>query len=910
MQVLCARNGALALVAALAAIAFPAIAADGQAQWLNAVEVIVGGSAHSAFDIAEDGSGGAIVAWEDATGIYVQRLDASGARQWANGHQLSSTGVAPNIRAAAAGGAFVTWSETTGVYAQRVDASGSALWTAGGVKVANPGTGPTANLAPRVVGDGSGGAFICWDVQSGSTSTARLAYVSAAGTVPAPGVDGIALGVSGGAPTHRDIVSDASGGAIVVWVDAALDVVAQRVDAGTPWGATPTVVSNDSRVEGPLRAAEDGAGGVLVVWRAQLSDVQVRAQRLNNAGSAQWATNGLIVVDSDVVGGDPGHWQNFRHGTDIVSDGAGGAIVTWTDWRHAFPVTNPGDDDVYAQRISSGGSVLWTGFGVQMAPLITGGGLAPGSQRFPWIVADGQGGAIVVYQDNGAPSAWHVVATRLDLDGNAHFTTYIDWQAGPSYADQLAPQVVFDGGGPTPPGLVAVWDDRRNGPADLYAQKLELSSPANDTCSNALTVGPGLHEDSLAGATLSGSSNCGGAAADVWFRLEMPADGTLVATTCGTHDLPGVDAGVDTVLSLHSACPGSTANEIVCDDDWSSGDPHGCTGSDLGTIRDSAVWTHQTAGSDLWIRVSRYATSTNGSLPAAPVGDPRSAAERSLQQRLLHRSRAARRLEHRRDDRGQRELRAEQPAGCLVPLRAAGQRDDPRRHLRDARPVRPGHRRRYRDFDARRLPRHGGQRVPGRLQPRLARGQRADPLCPRRRGRAVGFGARDGCRAVSSGLDPRRARSGLARRGVPARALGRLSGRRRRARRRCRRRHPADARPVARSDRDELGRLVPAGRRLRGLPRRARQLRQPRPDRLHDVGSDELRLGARAWRRLLLDRTDQRLQRRFLRAELVARHGRGVSAGLARRLRSAGRGRLPVGRLPTARRGASRRAVS
>ena len=58
-----------------------------------------------------------------------------------------------------------------------------------------------------------------------------------------------------------------------------------------------------------------------------------------------------------------------------ISDGAGGAIVTWTDNRN-------GNQDIYAQRINASGTVQWTPDGVALC--------AEGHLQYgPSMVSDG-----------------------------------------------------------------------------------------------------------------------------------------------------------------------------------------------------------------------------------------------------------------------------------------------------------------------------------------------------------------------------------------------------------------------------------------------------------------------------------------------------------------------------------------
>ena len=69
----------------------------------------------------------------------------------------------------------------------------------------------------------------------------------------------------------------------------------------------------------------------------------------------------------------------------------------------------------------------------------------------------------------------------------------------------------------------------------------------------------------------------------------------------GTHDDPGVDQGMDTVLSIHKECPGTTSNEMACNDDWLGFPP--CLG-DAGVRRDSLVSVHINKLQTVYIRVA------------------------------------------------------------------------------------------------------------------------------------------------------------------------------------------------------------------------------------------------------------------------------------------------------------------
>jgi hypothetical protein len=182
----------------------------------------------------------------------------------------------------------------------------------------------------------------------------------------------------------------------------------------------------------------------------------------------------------------------------------------------------------------------------------------------------------------------------------------------PGNEQPLHPDVAV---GPNGAALV-VWDDAREAPVndrDMYGA-IWAGLP-NDQFVEALPIGVGTHTGTLFGATNDGASDCGnaGASPDVWYLFTAPDDGELRVSTCGTNDLPGIDLGVDTVLSLHAA--GSPDANIAgqCNDDWpGSADPVACSGQDDGLSRDSALVYAMTAGEHVWIRVTSFSGATTG----------------------------------------------------------------------------------------------------------------------------------------------------------------------------------------------------------------------------------------------------------------------------------------------------------
>ena len=88
----------------------------------------------------------------------------------------------------------------------------------------------------------------------------------------------------------------------------------------------------------------------------------------------------------------------------------------------------------------------------------------------------------------------------------------------------------------------------------------------------------GSAESAVAACGMSDTTN------DVWYRYTAAADGVLRVNTCGS--------AYDTVLSIHSGCPGSAANQLACNDD------------SCGTS--SSVSIPASSGTTYWIRVSGW----------------------------------------------------------------------------------------------------------------------------------------------------------------------------------------------------------------------------------------------------------------------------------------------------------------
>ncbi len=90
-----------------------------------------------------------------------------------------------------------------------------------------------------------------------------------------------------------------------------------------------------------------------------------------------------------------------------------------------------------------------------------------------------------------------------------------------------------------------------------------MAQPANNNCSSAIAITPGTaYSGNTTAATNDGSAGCGTTAGsrDVWYKYTATVNKLLVVDLCAA-------ASYDSVLSIHSGCPGTTANALACNDD-------------------------------------------------------------------------------------------------------------------------------------------------------------------------------------------------------------------------------------------------------------------------------------------------------------------------------------------------------
>ncbi|MEO5616302.1 MAG: hypothetical protein ABIS67_00880 [Candidatus Eisenbacteria bacterium] len=359
-------------------------------------------------------------------------------------------------------------------------------WAACGAPVS---IDPRDRVALITLADGDGGVFAVWqDIHPVSLRADLYAHRLGAEGAPAAGwpAGGRALTTDPGGQFDQVAIPDASGGFLIAWADDRADsmggsnpdIYALRVTAaGTNaagWNSGGTRLTASRRAQQWPALAPDGAGGGFVAWGQPAAgspdDGEIVLQRVLGDGTPApgWPDSGIVIA------GGPG----ARGSPTVVTDEAGGCIVAWDDGRGI-------DNDIYAQRVTAAGGVLWSANGV----------LACGGTRqqvTPRGVPDGAGGIVLAIQDlvTGQFTSLDLLAQRLDSGGSpAPGWTTAGVGVCRAPLAQVNHHITTDGAG----GAFVGWDDYRTNQSRSFVQHVlgsGLFAPGWDTNGNTASTSP------------------------------------------------------------------------------------------------------------------------------------------------------------------------------------------------------------------------------------------------------------------------------------------------------------------------------------------------------------------------------------------------------------------------------------
>lgn len=437
------------------------------AQWSSnsAVNTVVCNETHTQnwFQIASTSDGGSIVVWTDNRNgnddIYGQKFNSSGAEQWtANGIPIcnaSNQQTVPKLISDGSGGAIIIWEDMRNgsdydMYAQRVNSSGVAQWTSNG-KVISAASNHQAN--PNIVSDGAGGAIIVWvDFRNGNNNQDIYGKrINSDGSTNWGGTDGIAFTSQSGNQDQIEIVSDGGNGAVISFrsdFSGNYDIYVQKVNSNgsIQWGTDGVDICAATNNQQNHKIISDGFTGYFITWEDRRTDSNgdIYAQRINSSGSPQWTTDGIAIASN----------QTYAEAIPvIIGDGSLGAIIVWN--------SNVNNWDIYAKRINSDGSTNWGGtHGIAIENTF-------GNEQSPQIISDGSNGVIITYYGNPV-ATYDIYTQKINSSGSKQWTSNGVIICNAS-TNQVGPYIVADGAG----GGVMIWDDPRNGNNDIYIQNVK-----------------------------------------------------------------------------------------------------------------------------------------------------------------------------------------------------------------------------------------------------------------------------------------------------------------------------------------------------------------------------------------------------------------------------------------------------
>ena len=408
-----------------------------------------------------------LVVWEDSrTGDY----DIHGARVTPGGVVLDPGGFqicgAPDLQFAPSpafdGTNFlVVWADRRSgveydIHGARVTPSGVVLDPTGVLL-----SGATGRQGePTLAFDGTTYLVVWFDERDGvGDSNIYGTRVDKTGAALDPA--GIPICTASGGQRHPDLAFNGTD-YLVLWLDertsVASDIYASRVSiAGTVLDTAGIAVCTEADVQQRPGVVQDQTG-FLTVWqdRRNGTDSDIYGARLDGNGAVLDAGGVALVA------------ANETQERPVVIKGQTDFLVTWHD-------TRSGGSDIYGARITSdpiAGIGLLDGQGFVVSRGFNG-------QLTPAIASDGAG-FLVVWQDRRNGLDLDIFGTRVDSTNGVLDPAGIPIST--ATGDQAQPRLAFDG-----TRYLVVWQDERNGTADIYGARVDLAGTVLDSTGIAIS---------------------------------------------------------------------------------------------------------------------------------------------------------------------------------------------------------------------------------------------------------------------------------------------------------------------------------------------------------------------------------------------------------------------------------------
>jgi hypothetical protein len=229
------------------------------------------------------------------------------------------------------------------------------------------------------------------------------------------------------------------------------------------WAENGVPVRGDTGDQISLQVVHDGSDAAIYVWvdtEAAICGTNVYAKKLDAAtATAQWVVQAISG------------WIN--HSLDVVPDGTGGVMFTLE--QHACV---PSNSAIIAQRLSgASGAPQWSGTtGVEVCS-------SAQDPKHPRIVSDGNGGAIVAWDDARSGNR-DIYAQRSTASDGSPLWTVNGVAIAAAAGDQTHPRIVAANADT----VIITWQDNRSGDDDIYAQCINIADGTPRWTANGVKV--------------------------------------------------------------------------------------------------------------------------------------------------------------------------------------------------------------------------------------------------------------------------------------------------------------------------------------------------------------------------------------------------------------------------------------
>jgi hypothetical protein len=255
------------------------------------------------------------------------------------------------------------------------------------------------------------------------------------------------------------VVPSDDGGVFISWVDRRdpndWDIYVQKMDryGNAVFQENGRSVCTASGNQSNIQMISDDMGGVILVWNDNRNaiDMNIYGQNIRWDGTVSWEENGTALTDS--------HYPSVQLDPRIIPDGTGGFLMSWVNdtW-----VDDPMDyfiREIYVQKFLSYGGRYW----LNDVKIVE----EQDHTLRPEMVSDGEGGAIILWEDIFGPMATDIFAQRVDGDGA------IVWDTVVTVSDEALDQYYLRSIPDCSGGVISTWTDNRGGVStDIYASRI------------------------------------------------------------------------------------------------------------------------------------------------------------------------------------------------------------------------------------------------------------------------------------------------------------------------------------------------------------------------------------------------------------------------------------------------------